>query len=66
MEAEVVYCVKFISYKAMFLASGLQFHFEGANSRILTLWECSIVISAKHILRQAGILSLLAARTGRA
>ena len=36
-EAEVVHCVKRISYKAMFLAPGLQFHFEGANSHILTL-----------------------------
>lgn len=43
-EAEVVHCVKFISYRAVFLAPGLQFHFEGANSHILTLWECSISI----------------------
>lgn len=49
MEAEVVYCVKFISYKAMFLASGLQFHFEGANSCILTLWECSISIQTEAV-----------------
>lgn len=41
---EVVNCGRFISYKAMFWAPGLQFHFEGANSNILTLRECSISI----------------------
>lgn len=43
-QAEVVHCVKYISYKVIFLAPGLQFHFEGANSHLLTLWECSISI----------------------
>lgn len=48
-EAEAVPCGKFISYKAMFLAPGLQFHFEGANSHILTLWECSISIQTEAL-----------------
>lgn len=41
---EVAKCVKFILHKAMFSTSGSQFYFKGANSHILTLWECAISI----------------------